>query len=111
MVLIRVITQMLERETDRDLAAIADRCIEAVVRYHYNPRFRLNNELLNHDLSRPDNEYLQLVYTGHAIETLWMFMYEARRRKTPSFSTVSDDFGITSTSPGMMFMAACFETL
>ena len=93
MVLIRVITQMLERETDRDLAAIADRCIEAVVRYHYNPRFRLSNELLNHDLSRPDNEYEQLVYTGHAIETHWMLMQEAVRRKDRAlFAVLSDRF-------------------
>jgi N-acylglucosamine 2-epimerase len=80
MVLIRVITQMLEREADRELAAVADRCIDAVVRHHYNRRFRLTNELINHDLSRPDNEYEQLVYTGHAIETHWMLMQEALRR-------------------------------
>lgn len=80
MVLIRVITQMLTREADRELAAVADRCIDAVVRYHYNPRFRLSNELLNHDLSRPNNEYEQLVYPGHAIETHWMLMQEALRR-------------------------------
>jgi len=35
---------------------------------------------MNHDLSRPENEYSQLVYAGHAIETLWMILYEALRR-------------------------------
>jgi N-acylglucosamine 2-epimerase len=93
MVLIRVITQMLAREVDRELAAVADRCIDAVVRYHYNPRFRLTNELLNHDLSRPGNEYEQLVYTGHAIETHWMLMHEALRRKDNAlFETSSERF-------------------
>jgi N-acylglucosamine 2-epimerase len=93
MVLIRVITQMLEREADRDLEAVADRCVEAVVRHHYNPEFRLTNELLNHDLSRPDNEYAQLVYTGHAIETLWMLLQEALRRKDRAlFDVLADRF-------------------
>ena len=85
MVLIRVITQMLEREADRELEAVAERCVEAVVRRHHHPEFRLTNELLNHDLSRPDNEFAQLVYTGHAIETLWMLMQEAVRRKDRAF--------------------------
>ena len=52
--------------------------------HHYNPRFQLINELINHDLSRPANEYEKLVYAGHAIETLWMVMDEARRRNDPS---------------------------
>ena len=42
-----------------------------------SPRFNLLNELINHDLSRPKNEYEQLDYAGHAIETLWRVMYEA----------------------------------
>ena len=49
--------------------------------HHYNPEFDLINELLNHDLSRPANEYAQLVYTGHCIEILWMLMFEAVRRR------------------------------
>lgn len=81
MTLIRVTTQMLAREADPELELVADRCVTAVVRHHFNPAFSLNNELINHDLSRPDNEYAQLVYTGHAIETLWMLLHEAQRRR------------------------------
>jgi N-acylglucosamine 2-epimerase len=93
MVLIRVITQMLEREADRDLQTVADRCVQAVVQHHYNPTFRLTNELLNHDLTRPGNEYAQLVYTGHAIETHWMLMQEALRRKDRAlFNVLADRF-------------------
>jgi mannose/cellobiose epimerase-like protein (N-acyl-D-glucosamine 2-epimerase family) len=79
MVLIRVVTQMLEMRPDPELESIAARCVDAVVNYHYNPEFELINELLQHDLSRPDNEYSQLVYTGHCIENLWMLMFEAAR--------------------------------
>lgn len=81
MVLLRSTTQMLASRTDADLQKISDRCVDAVLNHHYNPRFGLINELINHDGSRPKNEYEQLVYAGHAIETLWMLMDEALRRK------------------------------
>jgi mannose/cellobiose epimerase-like protein (N-acyl-D-glucosamine 2-epimerase family) len=93
MVLIRLATQMLEMRADAEIEEVARRCVDAVLNHHYNPAFGLNNELLNHDLSRPDNEYAQLVYTGHSIETLWMLLYEAARltdRKL--FETVAGRF-------------------
>ena len=80
MVFIRTASQMLAMRADPELLAIVDRSIDALLNHHFNPRFRLLNELMNHDLSRPKNEYEQLVYAGHAIETLWMILYEARRR-------------------------------
>ena len=80
MVFIRSASQMLAMQADPELLVIVDRSIDALLNHHFNPRFRLLNELMNHDLSRPKNEYEQLVYAGHAIETLWMILYEARRR-------------------------------
>lgn len=80
MTLIRAATQMLEMRRDSDVEAVANRCIDAITNHHYNAEFGLINELLNHDLSRPTNEYAQLVYTGHCIENLWMLMLEAVRR-------------------------------
>jgi len=81
MVLVRTSTQMLKMHPDAELEQIAHRSVDAVLNHHFNPEFQLNNELLNHDLSRPVNEYRQLVYTGHCIETLWMMMAEAERHK------------------------------
>ncbi|HLJ14047.1 MAG TPA: AGE family epimerase/isomerase [Bryobacteraceae bacterium] len=81
MVLIRTTTQMLAMRSDAELQQISRRAIDALLNHHYNPRFQLLNELINHDLSRPANEYERLVYAGHAIETLWMVMDEARRVK------------------------------
>ena len=93
MVLVRLATQMLELRPDPDVEKVGDRCLDAIIRYHYNPEFGLNNELLNHDLSRPANLYSQLVYTGHAIETLWMVLDEAVRRKDkPLFQTAAERF-------------------
>jgi mannose/cellobiose epimerase-like protein (N-acyl-D-glucosamine 2-epimerase family) len=81
MVLLRLTTQMLESNSDSQLETVADRCVDAIMNHHYNPEFELINEIINHDLSRPQNELSQFVYIGHAIETLWMVMYEAARRK------------------------------
>lgn len=93
MVLVRVATQMLRMRNDAQLESIAARSVDAVLNHHFNPAFRLNNELLNHDLSRPTNEYAQLVYTGHGIETLWMMMDEALRLKNKKlFDTFAERF-------------------
>ncbi len=81
MVLIRATTQMLAMRPDAELQQINDRSIDAILNRHYNPRFRLLNELIRHDYSRPQDDYEKFVYAGHAIETLWMAMDEALRRK------------------------------
>ena len=93
MVLVNIATQMLETAPDPEIEAIAARAVDAVLNHHYNPAFRLNNELINHDFSRPANEYAQLVYTGHAIETLWMLIAEAvRRRDGKLFAAFAERF-------------------
>ena len=81
MVIIRLVSQMLEYRSDPDLINIADATINAIMNHHFNPEYDLINEVLNHDLSRPEGPFSQFVYTGHAIETLWMLLYEAKRRK------------------------------
>jgi mannose/cellobiose epimerase-like protein (N-acyl-D-glucosamine 2-epimerase family) len=81
MTLIRAATQMLEMRPDPEVEAVASRCVDAITNHHYNADYELINELLNHDLTRPQNEYGQLVYTGHCVENLWMLMFEAVRRR------------------------------
>jgi N-acylglucosamine 2-epimerase len=80
-VLLNLSTGMLDYQSDPNVLAIADRCLDAIMNRHWNPDFDLNNEILNHDLSRRQDDIGQFVYTGHAIETLWMVMFEAARRK------------------------------
>lgn len=93
MTMIRVATQMLEMRADKEIESIADRCIDAITKHHYNPDFGLINELINHDLSRPTNEYAEVVYTGHCIENLWMLLLEAVRRRDDSlFDKLADWF-------------------
>ena len=53
----------------------------------------MNNELLNHDYSRPNNELSQFVYTGIAIETLWPIMVRAVKLKDVKlFRTAAERF-------------------
>lgn len=93
MVLLRLCTQMLQSRKDPEIEAVAARCVDAVVNHHFNPEFQLNNELLNHDLTRPANEYAQLVYTGHCIETSWIFLEEAIRLGDEKlFAALADRF-------------------
>ena len=81
MMLIRVATQMLESRSDPEVEIIAARCVDALMNYHYNHDYGLFNEVLNHDMSRPDNMYAQWSYTGHAIEVIWFLFEEALRLK------------------------------
>jgi len=81
MIFLRSATQFLEQGADPDIQRMADRCVEAIMKRHLNPDYRLLNEGLNHDMSLPDNEWAQFAYLGHGCETLWMVMAEAVRRK------------------------------
>jgi mannose/cellobiose epimerase-like protein (N-acyl-D-glucosamine 2-epimerase family) len=71
---------MLEFKSDPEIEKVAERSVDAIMNYHFNPDFTLMNEVVNHDMSR-NKDYAQFSYTGHAIETLWMVLYEAVRKK------------------------------
>ncbi|OGD21616.1 MAG: hypothetical protein A2W03_16875 [Candidatus Aminicenantes bacterium RBG_16_63_16] len=80
-VLLHLATQMLEARPDPEVEAVAARCLDAILNRHYNPDFDLNVEILNHDFSRAPEVIAQYVCTGHCIETLWMVLYEAVRKR------------------------------
>ncbi len=93
MVLIRNISQMLKMRSDEELEKIIAHCVSVVIYKHYNPEFCLNNELLNHDYSRPENELAQFVYAGHSIETLEVLLFEAVRTQNGElFNTAVERF-------------------
>ncbi len=80
MVIINLTTQMLEMKPDPQVEALAARAVDAIMNKHFNPDFALQNEVLNHDMSR-NADYAKFSYTGHAIETFWMVLHEAARKK------------------------------
>ena len=93
MVLILILTQLLEQFADARLEGLADRVVEAIVERFWNPEYRLNNESLDHEYERPADDNEDFVYLGHAIETLWMMLPEAmRRRDRALFELVGERF-------------------
>ena len=93
MVFLRAATQILEDGPDAAMQKVADRCLDACLNHHLNPEYKLFNEVLNHDMSRPDNSYKDFSYTGHGIETCWMLLFEAARRKDKNlFARIAEIF-------------------
>ncbi|MHB9028946.1 MAG: AGE family epimerase/isomerase [Candidatus Latescibacterota bacterium] len=93
MIMVRTASQMLEAGPDPEIGNVVDRCVDAIMNRHYNPRFGLVNEVLNHDFSRPDNEYERWSYLGHALEVHWFMLDEALRRKDQAlFDTAAERF-------------------
>ena len=80
MVFIITATKMLRYRDDPGLRSLIYRSIEAILDAHMNPEFDLLNEVINHDMSRPDGAFSRFAYTSHGLETLWMIMWEADRR-------------------------------
>ena len=71
---------MLEQVQDERLEALSDRVVDAIINKYWNPEYRLMNEVLAHDYTRPNDANESFIYLGHAIETLWMLLPEALRR-------------------------------
>ncbi len=70
-------TGMLEYKDDPDVEEVAVRSVDAVLNHHNNPKYGLNNEVINHDLSRVDDPLADYVDMGHCTETSWMVMHRA----------------------------------
>ncbi len=68
MIFLNLSNQMLEMKSDPEVEAVADRCVDAIMNYHFNPDFGLINEIINHDMSR-NAQTAQYSYTGHGRRT------------------------------------------
>lgn len=80
MLILRLTTQMLAKHPDPEVEAIADRCIDMMMNYHYNPECGLVNEYLNPDLTRIKGGYGDMS-VGHGQEGMWMAMERALVKK------------------------------
>ena len=80
MVLISILTDMLAHRPDAELEALQRRHIDLIMDKFWNPEYRIMNECLAHDYSRIPGADAHML-TGHAVESLWMVMVEAMRRK------------------------------
>ena len=93
MVLVLILTQLLEQVDDPELTKLSDRVVDAIINRFWHPEYRLMSEVLDHDYQRPDDANEDFIYLGHAIETLWMLLPEAMRRKDRAlFDLVAERF-------------------
>lgn len=91
MLFLSLSTQILSQGPDSDFEKLADRCIDAILNHHINPEHNVMIEVINHDLSIPDKEFVQFSVIGHSIETIAFVMAEAVRRKDPALFMTSKE--------------------
>ncbi|MCE5347653.1 MAG: AGE family epimerase/isomerase [Bacteroidales bacterium] len=82
------LTNLLKFQKDPKLEGLQNEHINHIINDFWNPEYGINNENLFHDYSRLPG-YESEMYTGHYLETLWILLYEALRKKDKQlFSTV-----------------------
>lgn len=94
MILLSVCTQMLRQRQDKEIKALADRCVDAIMNHHLNPDYKLLNEALAHDFGPlADPVASQYGDVGHGCETLAFVMNYAVLTKDASlFKKASTEF-------------------
>jgi N-acylglucosamine 2-epimerase len=94
MILLSLSTQMLRQRPDPEIKALADRCADAVLNHHINPKSGVLNEALAHDLS-PLSDPVAFGFgdIGHGCETLAFVMnYAVLQKDAALFKRSSDEF-------------------
>ena len=95
MILLSVTTQMLRQAAqDAEIKALADRCVDAIMKHHINPEYGLLNEAIAHDFSPlADSVATQVGDIGHGCETLAFVMnYAVLRKNAALFREASEAF-------------------
>lgn len=94
MILLSLSTQFLKQKEDKDIAALADRCVDAIMNRHMNPESKMLNEALAHDFQRlTDPVASQYGDIGHGCETLAFVMnYAVLRKDAALFKASSEAF-------------------
>ncbi|KAB7531507.1 hypothetical protein F8C76_08450 [Flagellimonas olearia] len=81
MIFLSLSTQLLQQGPDERFENLSNRCINAILDNHTHPESKILLEVINHDLTIPDNEFGQFSVIGHSIETAAFVLAEAVRRK------------------------------
>ena len=80
MVAVVALSGLLAARADAELEDLRRRHVELIVEKFWNPQYRIVNEYLRHDYSRAPGAAAHM-FVGHAVETLWIVMAEAVRRR------------------------------
>ena len=94
MILLSITTQMLRHEPNREIQALADRCVDAIMNHHLNPKSKLLNEAKAHNFSHlSDSIASQVGDIGHGCESLAFVMnYAVLQKNAKLFNTAKDAF-------------------
>src|SRR5690606_2436859 len=94
MILLSLCTQMLRQQPDAEIKALADRCVDAILNHHINPKSGVLNEAVGHDLSPlSDPVAFEFGDIGHGCETLAFVMnYAVLQKDAALFKRSSDEF-------------------
>ena len=89
MVLVGALTQFLDVHPDPLLEALQHEHVDHLLHRFWNAEYGISNEYLRHDYSRVSGAE-GYMFVGHTVETLWMLLDEAlRRRDRGLFDTVA----------------------
>ena len=94
MIFLSLATQMLRQEPDAEMEALAERCVDAIMKHHLNPEYGLLNEALDHNLEPLSDEVAtQFGDIGHGCETLAFVMnYAVLKKNANLFKESSEAF-------------------
>ncbi len=89
---IRALTRLFKHHSDKQLNKLMDEHLDRLMKNFFNPKYRISNEMLNHDYSRIAGRE-SYMFLGHALETQWMVMDAALMRKEQSlFNQAKNNF-------------------
>ncbi len=74
------LTQLLSFHDDPKLEELQEEHVDHIINDFWNPDYGIVNEHLFHDYSRIPGHETSMA-SGHSLETLWIILYEALRRK------------------------------
>lgn len=79
MLFLWIATQMLRQKSDMDLLMIVTQCLDTIMNKFYNPATGLIHEILDHDYTRPINDYAHVINFGNSLQAIWHVMAAAER--------------------------------
>lgn len=79
-VIIWTLTNLLSFYKDAQLEELQSEHVNHIMNHFWNSDFEIVNEDLFHDYTRIPT-YESVMFTGHSLESLWIVLYEAMRKK------------------------------
>ena len=89
MVTLILLTQLSQKISLESFDSRLEKTIDVLINKFWNSEFNLNNEILNYNYELLNDENIDFIYLGHAIETLWMILYYAILNKNDTLFSIA----------------------